>query len=308
PVVAGDYDEVMSILDYTDGNQLAMHPAADSERRTGNVSLLICDVKTKSLINREHYVLAKLRQACARGGFEYYYQPVYRVTGEFSGFAECLLRLRDDDHGVYISPYEFIPIAEKYGLIGIIGDYVLGASCALVRKFIDSGMTPPVLSVNFSARQFYDVTMPENVMKCIRQHDIPASCIKIEITESYLITNYDQVREIMDELVGQGVGFFLDDFGSGFSNIPRYINLPFECIKYDHSLLKSSETNPKTDRLLKAMTPNFISLGYKIVFEGVEKEDNLSYVSSFGDVYVQGYYFSYAVPEKRFCAMLGLEC
>ena len=144
-------------------------------------------------------------------------------------------------------------------------------------------------------------------MSCISRHGIPSSCIKIEITESYLISNYEQVRMMMDELVAQGVGFFLDDFGSGFSNIPRYINLPFECIKYDHSLLKSSETNEKTDRLLRALTPSFISFGYRIVFEGVEKEDNLSYVSSFGDVYVQGYYFSYAVPERRFCSMLGLE-
>ena len=302
PVVAEDYDTLMSLLDYTSRNPNVCHDAGDS-----NVSLSVCDVKTKSLIRREQYVLGILRQACAKNGFEYYYQPIYRVSGEFSGMAECLLRLRDEENGAFISPYEFIPIAEKYGLIGLIGSYVLEASCALVRRFIDAGKTPPVLSVNFSARQFYDVTLPKNVMSCISRHGIPSSCIKIEITESYLISNYEQVRMMMDELVAQGVGFFLDDFGSGFSNIPRYINLPFECIKYDHSLLKSSETNEKTDRLLRALTPSFISFGYRIVFEGVEKEDNLSYVSSFGDVYVQGYYFSYAVPERRFCSMLGLE-
>ncbi len=300
PTVADDFSSVESIFDYIKRNEFEIEGGS-------NVVLRICDIKTKALISRASYVLNVLKDACINKSFEYYFQPIYKVTGEYSGTAECLIRLYDHNHNTYIPPSEFIPIAEKNGLIGIIGEYVLNAASSLIRKAIDKGLEPPTISVNFSARQLFDVNLVKDVMSTLTKYNIPTNCIKIEITESYLITNYEAVCEVMDELVSKGVGFYLDDFGSGFSNIPHYINLPFECIKYDHSLLKSSAINKKTDNLLKAMTPSFINLGYRIIFEGVEEEDSLSYVASFGDVYVQGYYFSCAMPEEQFETMIGLE-
>lgn len=303
PIVADDLSSVINILEYTKRN---ISYNTKTNASTNNVLLTICDIKTKSLIRRENYILNILKSACLNEEFEYYFQPIYKVSGEYSGTAECLIRLYDKEHNTFIPPSEFIPIAEKYGLIGIIGEYVLNASSKLIRKAINSGITPPIISVNFSARQFFDVNLVKDVISTLNKYAIPPSCIKIEITESFLITNYDTVRIAMDKLVEKGIGFYLDDFGSGFSNIPHYINLPFECIKYDHSLLYSAATNIKTDNLLKAVTPSFNKLGYRIIFEGVEKEDNLSYVASFGDVYVQGYYYSCAMPQEKFEAMLGL--
>ena len=300
PTVAENYSSVESIFDYIKRNEFEIDGGS-------NVILRICDIKTKALISRENYVLNVLKNACINKSFEYYFQPIYKVSGEYSGIAECLIRLYDYNHNSYISPSEFIPIAEKNGLIGIIGEYVLNAASVLIRKAIDKGIVPPIISVNFSARQLFDVNLVKDVMSTLAKYNVPTNCIKIEITESYLITNYDAVCKVMDELVDKGVGFYLDDFGSGFSNIPHYINLPFECIKYDHSLLKSSAINKKTDSLLKAITPSFNKLGYKIIFEGVEEEDSLSYVASFGDVYVQGYYFSCAMPQENYESMLGLD-
>ena len=300
PTVAENYSSVESIFDYIKRNEFEIEGGS-------NVILRICDIKTKALISRENYVLNVLKNACINKSFEYYFQPIYKVSGEYSGIAECLIRLYDYNHNTYIAPSEFIPIAEKNGLIGIIGEYVLNAASVLIRKAIDKGIVPPIISVNFSARQLFDVNLVKDVMSTLAKYNVPTNCIKIEITESYLITNYDAVCKVMDELVDKGVGFYLDDFGSGFSNIPHYINLPFECIKYDHSLLKSSAINKKTDSLLKAITPSFNKLGYKIIFEGVEEEDSLSYVASFGDVYVQGYYFSCAMPQENYESMLGLD-
>jgi len=300
PVVAADIDEVNFILNYI----MSMNVPKMSESE--NVNFTICDLKMKERINRKEYVLQLLNESLDNGKMRFNFQPIYRSNGEYYGYAECLARLWDPKIGKYIPPSEFIPIAEKEGLIGAIGRAGLEYSCKIIRNAIKSGVTPPTISVNFSARQFYSKNVVAVVLDVLQQYEVPAKYIKIEITESYLIENFDVVKRAMVQLVESGVGFYLDDFGSGYASISKYVNLPFECIKFDHSMLMSARPNNKTDIFLRAIVPCFKDLGFRIIFEGVEKSDSLSYVNSFGSVFVQGYYFSVPLKSADFCSLIGI--
>ncbi len=300
PVVASDVDEVNFILNYV----MSASVVKMSESR--NVYFTVCDLKMKERINRQEYVFQLLTEALDSGKMRFFFQPIYKSNGEYRGYAECLARLWDPKIGKYIPPSEFIPIAEKEGLIGAIGKAGLEYSCKIIHKAVKSGVNPPTISVNFSARQFYNKNVVSVVLDVLKQYDVPAQYIKIEITESYLIENFDVVKRAMVQLVDNGVGFYLDDFGSGYASISKYVNLPFECIKFDHGMLASARPNNKTDIFLKAIVPCFMDLGFKIVFEGVEASDSLSYVNSFGSVFVQGFYFSHPLKSADFCALLGM--
>lgn len=301
PVVAADVDEVNFILNYIMGMNVVK--MAESK----NVYFTVCDLNMKERINRQEYVLQLLTESLGSGKMRFNFQPIYKSNGEYNGYAECLARLWDPKIGKYIPPSEFIPIAEKEGLIGAIGRAGLEYSCKIIRNAIKSGVNPPTISVNFSARQFYSKNVVSVVLDVLKQYEVPSQYIKIEITESYLIENFDVVKRAMVKLVDSGIGFYLDDFGSGYASISKYVNLPFECIKFDHSMLASASPNNKTDIFLKAIVPCFMDLGFKIVFEGVEQSDSLSYVNSFGCVFVQGYYFSVPLKSADFCSLIGIS-
>lgn len=297
PVVASDMSELTRLFEYISSTRFI------TENDTDNVIFNICDLKMKEKIYRQEYVLSLLTKTLEKGEMEFCFQPIFSKHGIYNGHAECLARLYDPKTGTSIPPSEFISLAEKEGLIGAIGRAGLESSCKIIKDALDNGLKAPIISVNFSARQFYSKNIVSSVVDVLEKYSVPAKYIKIEITESYLIENYDVVKRAMLSLEKRGIGFYLDDFGSRYSSISRYINLPFECIKLDHTLLVAAYGNEKSDIFLKAIIPCFKELGYNIIFEGVEKQETLDYVKQFGDVSIQGFFFSRPISFKDFCIL-----
>ena len=308
PVVASSRSEVFDMQAFFSEKKVDLKNLSASYYSIRNdfFSFIVCDLRLKELLNRRNYIVKLIREACEKELFEVEFQPVFDTGGNFCNLAECLIRLYDKRYGHYVSPAEFIPVAESEGYIDRIGLFVLSRSCRMIRECIDNCLPVPTISVNFSARQFYSPDLVDDVINLIRSYGIPAEYIKIEITETNIIANFTKVRHVMEQMMACGLGFYLDDFGSGYANISRYISLPFECVKIDRSFIKAAMNDRKNDVFLRSVVSCFSSLGYKVIFEGIETVEGYEYVCNFEKAVIQGFFYSPPVSVGDFRKLLGL--
>ena len=309
PIVAASRDEVFSMLTFFSERKVDLRSLAAPYYSAGNdfFSLIVCDLRLKELLNRRNYVIGLIKKAFDENLFEVEYQPVFDTGGNFCNLAECLIRLYDKRYGHYVRPLEFIPIAESEGYIDRIGLFVLDKSCRVIKECIDKGLPVPTISVNFSARQFYSANLVDDVMNLIDSYGVPPEYIKIEITETSIIENFSKVRHVMEEMMHRGLGFYLDDFGSGYANIARYISLPFECVKIDRSFIRAAMNDRKNDVFLHSVVSCFTSLDYKVIFEGIETVEGYNYVCRFDKAVIQGFFYSPPLKSGKFRKLLGLS-
>ena len=184
---------------------------------------------------------------------------------------------------------------------------MLHKACILIRHFRSHGHAL-TLSLNFSSRQIFSKRLLESVSATLAKEGVDPSSIRIEITEDDIIEDYDSVRSMMDEYRRRGIGFLLDDFGSGYAGLTRYINLPFECVKLDRSFLLAAMSNRRSDTLMRALVGCFRLLDYDVVFEGIEDDGQLDYVRSCsGQAAIQGYLFCAPMDASAFCARLSVD-
>lgn len=305
PVIAKSTTEVFSILRMLEASRKSFisnsYPV-----RLENISFSVFDFRMKETFTRKDNIRAMMKEACLTDGFEAWFQPVYDKTGKKMRACECLVRLYDRKSETYVSPEEFISIAEDEGYIDDITLFTLSKSCELVRYCIDNCVEPPVVSVNLAYIQFFSQEMLKRISDTIHEYCIPESCIKIEITETSIIDNYTALESVMKSFEKNGISFWLDDFGSGYSSISRYINLPFEGVKLDVYLLASAIKSHKADVFLRSVISSFRKLDVTVIFEGVETKEQYDYVSSLDeDVLIQGYWFSRPVCLKDIKKLLS---
>lgn len=262
----------------------------------GSGRLVFFDDRMRSMYNRRQYVLEQIRRGLEEETFEVYYQPVFSVEeGRFTT-AESLLRLFDEN-GVLIPPGEFIPLAEKNGLIDEISWLVLKKVCQFLGEHPDLPLAS--VSINMSIQQLTDRTFLRRVHSCQAQYGVPAGKLRFEITERTVTEKPAQVNTVMAQLATEGIRFYLDDFGVGYSNLASMINLPFETVKLDSSLLRNIDENAKmydTVRLLVQMMHN---AGFIVVAEGIERLAQLECVKALGVDRIQGYYYARPMPQKE---------
>ena len=303
PVVAGSVGEVHAMLSFFSAAKFdfALESHAWYSTHNGSFSLVVCDLKLKDAMNRKRHIVELLKEASTRGLFELDWQPVFDRDGRFAGFAEGLVRLYDRRHGRYVQPDEFIPVAETEGFIDEITDAVLGRGAALTALCRSRNIEPPVLSINLSSRQFYNPSLEERLLSSgIEPHKL-----RIELTEGSLIEDFQTAKEVMARLSAKGIGFALDDFGSGYAGLSRYMALSFDCVKIDRSLLEAAMSSGRNDVLLRSLASCFTSLGMLVVLEGVEDEDCFSYASSFPEgVLIQGYRCASPMDQDSFISFL----
>ena len=303
PVVAGSVGEVHAMLSFFSAAKFdfALESHSWYSTHNGSFSLVVCDLKLKDAMNRKRHIVDLLKEASAQGLFELDWQPVFDRDGRFADFAEGLVRLYDRRHGRYVQPDEFIPVAETEGFIDEITDAVLGRGAALTALCRSRNIEPPVLSINLSSRQFYNPSLEERLLSSgIEPHKL-----RIELTEGSLIEDFQTAKEVMARLSAKGIGFALDDFGSGYAGLSRYMALSFDCVKIDRSLLEAAMSSGRNDVLLRSLASCFTSLGMLVVLEGVEDEDCFSYASSFPEgVLIQGYRCASPMDQDSFIAFL----
>ena len=241
-------------------------------------------------VNRDRRIREILERCLkSKKGLYMVYQPIYDINKKCFNHFEALIRLDNDELG-YVGPAEFIPIAENYGLANEIDYFVLNETCAFLQR------NPQVesLEINISCAEFFN-NPSERFIKTINKYDIDPRKLCLEITETVAVKYPEKTQEFMDDLGQHGIQFAMDDFGSGYSNMARFITLPFSIAKLDKSLLDESKN---VEIFLDAAVSIFKNLNIPIVIEGVETEKQLKLAKDKRLDYIQGFYFSKPLKEE----------
>ena len=241
----------------------------------------------------------QLQKALEHHEFELYYQPLYNDHKQMVG-AEALLRWNHPVHGLR-TPYTFIPIAEKTGLIIEIGEWVLESACQQLQLWQSEPETAHLsLAVNISVKQFRQPQFTDQVIQLIKKYNIPPKRLKFELVESLLIEDIDRTVEKMQILKSHGIDISMDDFGTGYSSLAYLKDLPLDQIKIDRSFIMNMRYNDKDLALVKTMLSLGSAFGYDVIAEGVEEKEDFELLKEKGCCFFQGYYFSKAIDIDTF--------
>ncbi len=256
-------------------------------------------------LQRKTDVEGALRRAIEKKSFEMYFQPIYCVAEDNIATAEALVRLDDPEMGM-ISPAEFIPIAEKSGLILPISDIIFRKVFAFIRdhELMSKGLQ--YIEINLSMVQCMQESFSEKLSGMMQEYGISSNRINLEVTETAAVNSPRRLRENMQELYDRGIRFSLDDFGTGYSNIDSLMDLPLDMIKLDKSMIDMAtyaEDN-KGKIVLGSAVAMVKRMNMKIVAEGVETREQKEYLEGMGVDYLQGYYFSKPIPEEEFVVFI----
>lgn len=239
-----------------------------------------------------------LDDAIQNDRFEVYYQPLYTVCDGSFTEAEALLRLKGPD-GALISPERFIPVAEESGQIIEIGCIVLDRVCRYIRHLLSCRIDVDSISVNLSVVQLMGEDAVPRLLKIIHESGISPNRILFELTESILISNYTLIAEKIRELNQAGIQFALDDFGTGYSNITNVIDLPFDVVKIDKSLIWDSMKNRRCNIMIRELTRTFRNINLLVIAEGVETEAHDRFARQCGCDKIQGFRYAKPMPVSR---------
>lgn len=245
----------------------------------------------------------RLKEAISMNRFVLYYQPQYdSKTGDLRG-VEALIRWKDEN-GKMISPGCFIPLAEKSGLIIPIGSWVLEEGIkkyAEWRKKYDCNM---VLSLNISALQYKRPDFVNNLFDLLEKYQVNPKDIELEITESVLIDDFDQVVEKLHVIKDYGIKISLDDFGTGFSSLSYLKGLPIDTLKIDKSFIDTVIDDESTQVITESIVSMVKKLGYETVAEGVETEEQFEYLKKIECDNIQGFLLGKPMPEEELVSLM----
>jgi EAL domain-containing protein (putative c-di-GMP-specific phosphodiesterase class I) len=249
---------------------------------------------------------SNLRVALSQQQFELHYQCQVNTDRKLIG-AEALLRWRHPDRG-YISPADFIPLAEETGLIIGIGNWVLETACAQLKQWEQDASTADLnLAVNVSAKQFQQSDFVEQVTAMVRRHAINPARLKIELTESTVLDNVDATTEKMSQLGKIGIGFSMDDFGTGYSSLAYLQRLPLDQLKIDRSFVGDLSEDENDATIVRTIISLGVNLGLHVIAEGVETEAQHNFLLAHHCHAFQGYLFSRPLPLRDFMLLASQQ-
>jgi EAL domain-containing protein (putative c-di-GMP-specific phosphodiesterase class I) len=246
----------------------------------------------------------ELRDALVRGELLLHYQPQVTMGGRIVG-AEALVRWKHPRRGM-VSPGEFIPLAERSGLMLPLGDWVMRSACAQLASWQRRSESSRLsLAVNVSASQFAQADFVAGVLACVEQSGIDPFQLKLELTESMLAHDVEDIIAKMTALKARGIGFSLDDFGTGFSSLSYLRRLPLDLLKIDQSFVRSMLNSPKEAAIAHTVVSLGRDLGLAVIAEGVETQEQRQFLHGLGCETYQGFLFSKAVPIAEFDALMA---
>ena len=256
-----------------------------------------------SLRRREAKILSIMRKSIDNDLFEVYYQPIYSVKEDNYHSAEALIRLRDPELG-FISPEEFIPMAEKNGMIVSIGEQVFRKVCKMIseEKIWEKGIS--FIEVNLSAVQCMEERLHDKLFGIMDEYGVPYECINLEITETATVVSKEVLWNNMQQFIDDSIFFSLDDYGMGYSNLSNVIKYPFNIIKIDKSMIWMAEHDERALKALEHTIAMVKDMDMSIVAEGVETKELVELLEKLGCDYFQGFYFSRPVPQDEFLKLL----
>jgi len=259
------------------------------------------DMNVRSL--KQFTLENSMGRAVKRREFSLHYQPqVHAGSYEIIG-AEALIRWDHPELGP-VPPADFIPVAEKSGLIVPIGEWVLRAACTQLKKWHADGFKKLNLAINVSARQFQALEPADTIEGILEETGLDPGCLELELTESSLMTNADHVVKSLEKLKDIGVKLAIDDFGTGFSSLEYLSRLPLDILNIDRSFVRDASTKDGAS-LLSSIINLAHKLRLRVVAEGVETKEQVNFLRRLGCDEMQGYLFSKPVPGEQFKRLLA---
>ncbi len=246
---------------------------------------------------------SELRSAVWHEVLQLNYQPIVAVNGGRIIGVEALVRWHHPERG-FISPVEFIPLAEETGLIVPIGAWVLRTACLQAKAWAEAGLGPLYVAVNLSARQFKHNSVPDLVKQTLKDTEIMPGRLKLELTESSVMENAEVIIPALHEIRGMGIELAMDDFGTGYSSLGNLKRLPLSTLKIDRSFVRDMGTDAQSAAIIRATIAMAHSLELFVVVEGVETTEQLHALVALGSDAIQGYLASKPVRAEEITTIL----
>ncbi|MDX1398129.1 MAG: EAL domain-containing protein [Oceanospirillum sp.] len=256
-------------------------------------------IEMQLAVLKEQQIEKELGEALLNDELCLYYQPLLKADSKELIGAEVLIRWQHPERGL-VPPFEFIPVAEKTGLISRVDDWVLLQAARQIRSWIDQGKNVPPLSVNISAHKLNQRDFARYVYSVIQQTGIPAGKICIEVTEENMITSLENVSKTLNLLRQYGVKVALDDFGTGYSSLSYLKELPVDKLKIDRSFVMDMHEDPQDRAIIRTVIELGHALGLWVNAEGVENEVQIRMLKELGVDEFQGFFFSRPLPLEDF--------
>ena len=275
-------------------------------KTAGRNAIRFFDPVMQEVINNRAVLERELHKAFDNNQFQLHYQLQVNNLGQALG-AEALIRWMHPERGMVL-PFHFISLAEEIGLILPIGKWVIETACAQLKTWQQSSFTKDiVLSINVSAKQFRQPDFVEQLQDAVNRHGINPSMLKLELTESLLLEDVEEIIATMTTLRELGVQFSLDDFGTGYSSLMYLKRLPLNQLKIDQSFVRDLMTDVSDQAIVHTIIAMAKSLSLDIIAEGVETEEQQQFLLNKGCTCYQGYLFSRPLPIMQFEELLKMR-
>jgi len=277
----------------------AMYRAKEAGRNTYQ----LCTDEMKRRATERLSLETRLRRAIQDDQLTLHYQPQISLsTGRIIG-AEALLRWNDPERGL-VHPSAFVPLAEESRLILPIGDWVLSTACRQMRQWQESGLDLERVSVNLSARQLQQQGFVDVVQRVLTESGIAGSALELEITETTAMQNAEVTVEVLNALRALGVAISIDDFGTGYSSLNYLKRFPISTVKIDGTFIRDVATSESDAAIVSAVIGIARTLRLQVIAEGVETEEQLSFLRRRRCDAAQGYLFSRAITAEKLGRLL----
>jgi EAL domain-containing protein (putative c-di-GMP-specific phosphodiesterase class I) len=288
-----------SIGDLLKQADLALYQA----KRSGRNALRFFEPAMQVALERHTALQAELHDAIKGDQLRLYYQPQVDSARHVIG-VEALLRWQHPQRGL-VAPNEFIPLAEETGLIVAMGGWALTTACAQLKTWEGMPKTRELrVAVNVSVSQFRQADFVEQVLTAIGQSGANPRRLKLELTESVMVSDVQEIIAKMMVLREKGVGFSLDDFGTGYSSLAYLKRLPLEQLKIDQGFVRGILDDPNDAAIARMVIALAGSLGLEVIAEGVESEAQWEFLAKEGCHFFQGYLFGHPLPLEQFDAFM----
>ena len=292
-------DEGETVQDLIKKADIAMYEA----KKSGKNKMARYSADSDSVANRRLDMEKSMRDATASdyNQFEVFYQPIVDITkpGTPCIGAEALIRWNSKDLG-FISPADFIPLAEYLGLINPIGNHVLKQACLALKKWNEAGHPDFKVNVNLSVVQLMQTDIAAAIEETIKETGINPRNLTLEVTESLAINDMSRMKKILGDIKKTGVRIALDDFGTGYSSLNHIREIPLDLIKVDQSFVADLATDQYAQAFIRMIGELANALGVKICVEGIETVEQFRVLDNMNVKMVQGFFFDKPMPQKNF--------
>lgn len=279
----------------------AMYSSKEAGRNQFSFFANEMNIKTERRLLLEQ----KLKQAVSNSNFQVYYQPKWDVQEHKIVGVEALIRWLDPEEG-FISPAEFIPLAEDCGLIGMIDQWVMKTACSELLTLYAGAPPQVLLSVNYSPAHFIRQDVCERITDLLHETGYPGNRLELEITETVVASEGDSIYEQLHSIRKLGIEISIDDFGIAYSSLSRLKQLPLNTLKIDRSFIHDIGSDPDDEVIVRTIIDMAHNLNLKVVAEGVENEAQYDFVCKHQCDAVQGFLFSKPVPIEDLGPLLNL--